>query len=182
MRCISLFNLLFGYLLVCLVGCNYNAENSRDPDVTSKFQTVILNPGDDEIHQKMIKLEQSYILSVIIPGQPSTGYGWYLENLDDIDQNYLKPLNLNWNHTGSFTSNYSNEGIMGSEGFFKFKFYANKKSIAYIRLSFVNKRPWESEIFQKINLDVKIVSKGSLTEVSSSESSEKTKSQKENSK
>ena len=91
-----------------------------------------------------VKASIGKVFSIKIRGNPTTGYGWYLENVNSIDRNTLEPLNLNQHNSATdFVTDPHAEGMVGVGGSYFFKFRA-KQAVENLKLTFVNKRPWET--------------------------------------
>jgi len=111
-------------------------------------------------------------LIIKIRGNKTTGYGWFVDNVDQLlnpsnntinntsnnnSNIIIKPMNLNDNFT---TSDYfvdSHErGMTGVGGYYYFKFKPMNEGES--KIVFTNKRPWDTSDQVKVEVDVKIVS------------------------
>jgi len=81
---------------------------------------------------------------VELKGNPTTGYSWYLENVDKVNGSGVEPLNLDENNSGEYVQKQSNVALMGAGGTFSFKFIVNDIN-DLPTLSFVYMRSWEKE-------------------------------------
>jgi predicted secreted protein len=78
-------------------------------------------------------------LTLRLKGNITTGFGWFIVN--GLNRSLLRPLNLNANNT---TTDYVREdsgGLLGSGGYFVFKFMPLARG--NLTLAMINKRPWE---------------------------------------
>jgi predicted secreted protein len=83
-------------------------------------------------------------LHIVVNGNPSTGYGWYVENARELrNRRTVVPLNLNKdNSSKDFQSNSNPQQMRGVGGQYTFKLLASARGEAVIQL--VNKRSWEN--------------------------------------
>ncbi|KAG4104591.1 hypothetical protein H8356DRAFT_1028308 [Neocallimastix lanati (nom. inval.)] len=94
-----------------------------------------------------LDVNENSSFNIILNGNPTTGYSWFLENVDELRaSNIIEPINLD-EHNGSknYISDANKNAMCGVGGVFVFKFKANKANRKEIpKLSFIYKRPWES--------------------------------------
>ena len=77
---------------------------------------------DKDTEKKDLEIPEYSLLSLKLEGNPSTGFGWYLENQDALLKSNIKPLNLTEHLTVEFTNPDQNNKLLGQSGFFDFKF------------------------------------------------------------
>lgn len=95
--------------------------------------------------------------TIKIRGNPTTGFGWFLENRDNLDNSVIQPLNLN-EHGSSrdYITDEHPEGMVGVGGYYYFKFKGMKAG-ANVTLRFVNKRPWETSAIRSVDVNVNLI-------------------------
>ena len=103
----------------------------------------------------VITVSKAKNFSIKINGNPTTGYGWYLENALTIDKNLLKPLNLNdVNGTDDYVADVKPAGWVGGGGYYFFKFASvNEGQVA---LTFSNKQIWDPSTIKTYELNIVI--------------------------
>jgi predicted secreted protein len=138
-------NIVLILLCVATVNTIHDEENTVElPNKTGSFPTTV-------------SLNQ--ILVVKIRGNPTTGYGWYLENADTLDRSILNPTNLNeYNSCKDYITDNHPQGYVGVGGYYYFKFKPLKETNS-ITLIFNNKRPWENKAVRTVELLVTVVNK-----------------------
>jgi predicted secreted protein len=126
------------------------------------FRKINIKELEGEASYLPIKGGEKFIIE--IEGNPTTGYNWYLDKKEELDQNSLiTPLYLKENNLGEFYKNPSeqkqqNEEMrLGAGGLFHFKFQASQKNSGSEVLNFVYKRSWESEGQITKSINVKVV-------------------------
>ena len=93
-----------------------------------------------------LKVENDKEFNVVLEGNPTTGYSWYLKNVEEIKNNAtIEMLNLDEYNSAEYVQ--QGEGnLMGMGGIFCFKFKVNNKDGKEMpKLVFEYKRPWEKE-------------------------------------
>ena len=102
---------------------------------------------------------EGFIIKIF--SNPTTGYNWYIDNLDEIKQsNIISCINLNDNNsTGKFIVDNPEKIIMGQPGHFEFKFtsYYNQSFIdnnLFETIVFVEKKPWENVNYRVVQTRV----------------------------
>ena len=50
---------------------------------------------EQNVEKKDLEVPEYSTLSLKLEGNPTTGFGWYLENKDSLLKSNIKPLNLN---------------------------------------------------------------------------------------
>ena len=95
--------------------------------------------------------------TITIPGNPTTGYNWYLENYLQLNDKVITPLNLNKNGLGKYIPSSNPQHVSGRGGIFVFKFKANKASESVKLLKFIYKRGWAKNGIKELIYKVKIV-------------------------
>ncbi|OUM58839.1 hypothetical protein PIROE2DRAFT_64157 [Piromyces sp. E2] len=91
--------------------------------------------------------------NVELKGNPTTGYSWYLENVDEIKNSVIEPINLNEENTGDYIQN-QNKRLSGAGGVFLFSFRVKNIVKDPPTLKFIYKRPWESEAITSAEVTV----------------------------
>ena len=76
---------------------------------------------EQNVEKKEIEIQEYSTLSLKLEGNPGTGFGWYLENKDDLLKANIKPLNLNEFLSVEF-SKCEDNNLLGQGGFFDFHF------------------------------------------------------------
>lgn len=109
-------------------------------------RTLSVNETKDTYNYTLPLRQQ---LVVKMRGNPSTGYGWYLDQLNPngsnkIDKTVLKPTNLDQYNSGDFVIDPHPEGYVGVPGYFIFKFMP-VKTANNVKIVFVYMRPWETD-------------------------------------
>jgi predicted secreted protein len=91
--------------------------------------------------------------TIKVSGNPSTGFGWYLKNKEELtNSQVLEASNLNQYGSGEFESYPHEEGMVGVGGNYYFKFKA--KAAGNVQLIFEHKRPWEKEVLTTYTVKV----------------------------
>lgn len=109
-----------------------------------KNSTFALGEGVEGIWQ--INTTRNTAVDLLLPGNPTTGYGWYVKDRQQIKVYRTFPLNLNKdNSTDDYTPNSS---AMGAGGMYKFSFFSIFGGKAQVVFEY--KRPWESEVIKNI--------------------------------
>jgi predicted secreted protein len=106
-----------------------------------------------------VKTQVGKVLIVKIRGNPTTGYGWYLENVGLLNNAQLEPLNLNEYHSSDdYITDEHEPGMVGVPGSYYFKFKAHVALADPIELKFSHKRPWEDQPLRTASVLVTIES------------------------
>ena len=92
-----------------------------------------------------------------IRGNPTTGYGWYVNNVKELkDSNICSPLNLNkYDGTYDYITDPHPEGFVGVPGSYYFKFKPLK--VGQVNIEFVNKRPWDTHDQKIVKANLSII-------------------------
>jgi inhibitor of cysteine peptidase len=85
--------------------------------------------------EQSVQLVPGQVLEVILPGNPTTGYGWTLEGFETQDI-------LGGPADAEFQSEAPDR--MGAGGIFKFRFTAARSGSATIRFAY--RRSWEKDV------------------------------------
>jgi predicted secreted protein len=90
--------------------------------------------------------------NLVLTGNATTGYGWYLHNVD----NKLSALNMNQFNSGEYVTDIQDdeEEMCGAPGKFHFKFEALE--VGEAELEFVYERPWNKELGKKTLVKIHI--------------------------
>ena len=103
--------------------------------------------------------KQGEEFTITIPGNPTTGYNWYLDNHNQLNDNVITALNLSKAGIGQYVPNPNTQKVSGAGGNFVFKFKANKASPNPKILRFVYKRSWMKTIAKEKIYKVTVVEK-----------------------
>ena len=76
---------------------------------------------EQNIDKKDLDIPEYSTLSLKLEGNAGTGFGWYLENKDDLLKHNIKPLNLNEYLSVEFTQPQDSK-LLGQKGYFDFHF------------------------------------------------------------
>ena len=95
--------------------------------------------------------------TITIPGNPTTGYNWYLDNQNQLNDNVITVLNLSKAGIGQYVPNPNPQRLSGSGGNFVFKFKANKASPNPKILRFIYKRSWNKNFIKEKIYKVTVV-------------------------
>jgi predicted secreted protein len=89
-----------------------------------------------------IKVEPGQDTTLILPGNITTGYSWYVTNT--IDAKVVQPLNLDDSNKESKDYVPASSGMLGVSGKFYFHFHALAKGATTVKLSY--KRDFEEGV------------------------------------
>jgi len=132
-----------------------NLESSESatvetPVVSADIEVEFSREGGDQ----ELEVENDTTFDVKIQGNPTTGYSWYLENVDEVNSSGVEPLNLDENNSGDYMQKQSDVPLMGAGGTFIFKFKV--KDVNNLpTLSFVYMRSWVKEAVATAKLTLK---------------------------
>jgi predicted secreted protein len=99
-------------------------------------------------------VKENEIFSIQLKGNPTTGYHWAMENVDQLSSVGIQPINLGERNSGAYVADPHEPGLVGFGGTFEFKFKAGTQSTDLSALNFVYKRPWESTSAKKVQIKV----------------------------
>ena len=113
--------------------------------MTTNLPCVFL---EKEGGNKELKVEDNNEFNVILAGNPSTGYGWYMSNANDVkSSNVIEILNLNEHGSADYVTKAHLPGKFGIGGAYYFKFKVkNGVGKELPKLTFEYKRPWEKDV------------------------------------
>ena len=103
---------------------------------------------DKEGGNKELKVEDNKEFKIVLQGNPTTGYSWFMTNSEAVkNSNVIEILNLNeYNGSQDYVKDASEPGMVGVGGAFYFKFKVkNGAGKELPKLIFEYKRPWEKE-------------------------------------
>ncbi len=120
-------------LLLIIVIITLNSANSEFCDGNT---FTLSGRGNQLIH-----VAKGTQFNIKIPGNPTTGYVYYLANRNEINTNAVEPVNLTTNGSTEYQSNPTH-GMVGVGGNYCFRFLA-KEDIENLPLAFEYKRSWE---------------------------------------
>ena len=110
-----------------------------------------------------LEIEKNSEFSVELEGNPTTGYSWFLENLEAIkDSKVLTALDLDpeTNITETYIQDPCKDGMCGVGGVFIYQFKVNEvnENTELPQLIFGYKRPWEKDVkdYKKVELNLKL--------------------------
>ncbi len=136
-----------------------NFSSSEKNNTTEKIIEEFTMPPINQIWDITVKMGEGFIIKIF--SNPTTGYNWYIDNLDEIKQsNIISCINLNDNNsTGKFIVDNPEKIIMGQPGHFEFKFtsYYNQSFIdnnLFETIVFVEKKPWENVNYRVVQTRV----------------------------
>ena len=110
------------------------------------------------ISEKMnLEKKEGEEFTITIPGNPTTGYNWYLDNQNQLNDNVITVLNLSKAGIGQYVPNPNPQRLSGSGGNFVFKFKANKASPNPKILRFIYKRSWNKNFIKEKIYKVTVV-------------------------
>ena len=136
-------------LLLLFIMLGHNASRKV---VSEQTEDVFTLPHDTNVMTVNARAGTNFTIK--IKGNPTTGYGWYL-NPSNIDNSILEPLNLNEkNSTSDYVTDPHPEGFVGVGGHYYFRF--NAKAPGNADLIFSLKRPWETTVERTVNVKVNI--------------------------
>lgn len=127
-------------LVTSVIICNMDFSSSQRFLFTNftKTEAITVNPNSN--------------FEIDLNGNPTTGYQWFLENYDQIDQDFIKPYGTikegttNYYNATSYTSYQSIkkevQPVVGSGGIFSFDFVSGGKQVKEIDLKFIYLRPF----------------------------------------
>ena len=104
--------------------------------------------------KKEIEVQEYSTLSLKLEGNPGTGFGWYLENKDDLLKSNIKPLNLNEYQSVEF-SKCEDTKLLGQGGYFDFHFKL-LPGAENAEAKFVYKRYNVAENAKPLSINIKI--------------------------
>lgn len=118
----------------------------------SKKMTYTL--GDNVKGDWIIDTNTANVIDLLLPGNPTTGYSWYIKNFEQAKGNNLVSLNLNkLNSTDSVSSDPKNKAL-GVGGLFDFQFLTVISG--KVDLVFEYKRPWENVSIRNVTAKLNI--------------------------
>ena len=136
-----------------------NFSSSEKNNTTEKIIEEFTMPPINQIWDITVKMGEGFIIKIF--SNPTTGYNWYIDNLDEIKQsNIISCINLNDNNsTGKFIVDNPENLIMGQPGHFEFKFTSHYnesyiKSNLFEKIVFVEKKPWENVNYRVVQTRV----------------------------
>ena len=94
-----------------------------------------------------LKVEDNKEFNIILEGNPTTGYSWFISNPENFKKsNVVEALNLNpGNMADDYLVNPHEHGMVGVGGCHIFKFKVNNAAGKTLpKLLFERKRPWET--------------------------------------
>lgn len=144
-------NLFFLVILATILMSLTTSPTSKlDEDFGEIFS---LETGSNTLE---VSPQEGQTFTIKIRGNPTTGYTWFLDNRDNLDNSAIKALNLNeFGSSRNYKTDEHPEGMVGVGGYYFFTFKALKKG-ASVDLVFIHKRPWESGHVRKVTVKVNI--------------------------
>ena len=117
-------------------------EEPVDEPTESGEDTIFFSDegGDEEL-----TVVSNSSFTIMLEGNPTTGYSWYLDNADEIkNAAAIEATNLDEYNSGEYAQNPTDEILDGVGGVFTFKFKTYEIQGELPQLKFVYKRPWET--------------------------------------
>ena len=109
---------------------------------------------EQNVDKKELEVQEYSTLSLKLEGNPGTGFGWYLENKDDLLKSNIKPLNLNEYQSVEF-SKCEDTKLLGQGGYFDFHFKL-LPGAENAEAKFVYKRYNVAENAKPLSINIKI--------------------------
>ncbi len=114
-------------------------------------QSVTISPTADTT----ATISKGGELIVKIKGNPTTGYGWYLSNADQL-KSVVQATNLNaMGSSTNYVQDPAPAGFMGVGGTYLFRFNA-LTAADNVNLNFVYRRSWENTPIRELTVALKI--------------------------
>lgn len=132
---------------------------------------IKLKDLDLENKETYIPVKSGQFFTIELEGNPSTGYGWFVEDPEKLErEGLLKAKNLDKNNSGEYYRkeeeifSTENEPIrLGGGGIYHFKFLAEKNG--HEEITFIYKRPWDNTDQVKKTLNIKVVNVTNMTRI-----------------
>lgn len=137
--------------------------------LTQDFRVININEFQTEGSYLPVRGGQKFIIE--LDGNPTTGYSWFLENVEKLNNQLLIPLNLNDKNSADFYKKTPGPGEenearkLGVGGIYHFKFHANEVNSGDEVLHFVYKRPWSTENEVRKTINIKVVNPHSTSDL-----------------
>ena len=133
--------ILLSDLIISIKQTTTLAQNSsNEKEVVLEIPLRVTN---NKVFISSLTMNQTLVIK--IHGNPTTGYGWYLENYQNLNSSGLNPLNLNeYGSTDEYKTDPHPAGFVGVPGSYYFRFQPIKSQVS-LNLVFINKRPWMPE-------------------------------------
>ena len=109
---------------------------------SSQIKTLTIKNGEK---YASVAVKVGDVVSIILSGNPTTGFNWFLTNTEEAQEEGVVPLNLNEFNSGEYIPDHNEPGVAGSGGKFVFKFRTENKVKGSFDLDFIYKRMWEKE-------------------------------------
>ena len=96
-----------------------------------------------------LKVENGKEYNIALEGNPTTGYSWYMANVDIVkNSNSVEMLNLDeYNGSSDYVTDPHEPGMCGVGGVYHFKFKVKDATANKLpKLVFEYKRPWEKDV------------------------------------
>ena len=146
---IIIINKMKAFIFLCVI---MNVAFTLDDSLEA---TTVLKVPNGATSLSMV-VKENEIFSVQLKGNPTTGYQWAMENLDQLTNVSIRPLNLNERNSGAYIADPHEPGLGGFGGTFDFKFRAGTQTNELNTLNFVYKRAWEATSAKKVQIKVQI--------------------------
>jgi predicted secreted protein len=134
----------------------------------------IINIKDFQGEGSYLPLKSGQKFIIELEGNPTTGYSWFLEDVEKLNKELINPLNLNERNSADYYSktqqNENNPSesemkVLGGGGIYHFKFQAHHTNNGSEVLNFVYKRPWTQENEVRKSINVKVVNPNHLNDL-----------------
>ena len=93
----------------------------------------------EKLRKAKITVKENTVFELRFDGNPTTGYEWFISNVDQLDNYDIKPLNVE----GDYYSEQHNDDMVGFGGIYSFKFNSGSASNKNKVIKFIYKREWE---------------------------------------
>ena len=137
-------------LLVLLAGISCKA----------KAPAKIFNIQSD-VDVYSISVEELSWFRVRIPGNPTTGYSWFLVNEGAVNDksSSINTLNLDQSKEGNYVADTNGDGREGVGGVFEFDFKSHEANDKFSTILVAYRRPWEPSPIQTVKILVHVTKK-----------------------
>ena len=103
----------------------------------------------ENLRKAKITVKENTVFDLRFYGNPTTGYEWFISNVDQLDNYDIKPLNVE----GDYYSEQHNDDMVGFGGIYSFKFNSGSASNKNKVIKFIYKREWEQSEYD-INVTI----------------------------
>lgn len=136
-------------ILFALISLSLQARKTSNSN-TREFSL----PNDQDAYEVSVPKGEDFAIK--IRGNPTTGYGWFLDNPKQLEGSSVEALNLNDMNSAEYVADDHPNGMVGVGGYYYFKFKAVGDANTSTNLTFIHKRPWETTNLRTAVVTVKI--------------------------